>query len=209
DSQAQLQRTHGHHQAEEPIRIHHPEEEGHHGKGPSKVLKKVKEKAKKIKNVLTKHGHVREHDRGGEHIPDDHDLDQEDDEDDYQDQQLHGGAPGLSEKPHNPGKEEIVPPGTKAFPDVSSSHTKHSDPTRGVGQSSVSSCKTLRCAAKEERRGAATLTPHNTPVSLLSATEDVTRTFVPGEDKSRDQRKVNMEKPREIGARSSCSGISW
>jgi len=24
DSQAQLQRTHGHHQAQEPIRIHHP-----------------------------------------------------------------------------------------------------------------------------------------------------------------------------------------
>jgi len=71
------------------------EEEGHHEKGPSKVLKKVKEKAKKIKNVLTKHGHGHEHDRG-EHIPDDHDLDQEDDEDDYNDNQLHGDAPGLS-----------------------------------------------------------------------------------------------------------------
>lgn len=71
------------------------EEEGHHEKGPSKVLKKVKEKAKKIKNVLTKHGHGHAHGRG-EHIPDDHDLDQEDDEDDYQGQQLHGGAPGLS-----------------------------------------------------------------------------------------------------------------
>ena len=74
------------------------EEEGHHEKGPSKVLKKVKEKAKKIKNVLTKHGHGHghEHDRGGEqHIPDDHDLDEEDTEDYDVGQQVHGGAPGL------------------------------------------------------------------------------------------------------------------
>ncbi|KAG7546199.1 CAP160 protein [Arabidopsis suecica] len=198
DSQAQLQRTHGHQQAEEPIKIHHPEEEGHHEKGPSKVLKKVKEKAKKIKNVLTKHGHGHEHGRG-EHIPDDHDLDQEDDEDDdYQDQQLHGGAPARG-KAHIPVKEEIVPPGTKAFPVVSSSHTKHSDPTRGVGHEAVSHpVRPSGVPDKEERRGAATLTPHNTPVSLLSATEDVTRTFVPGEDKSRDQRKVNMERPRGL-----------
>lgn len=71
------------------------EEGEHHEKGPSKVLKKVKEKAKKIKNVLTKHGHSsHEHDRG-EHIPDDHDLDQEDDGDNYGDQQIHGGAPGM------------------------------------------------------------------------------------------------------------------
>lgn len=77
------------------------EEEGHHEKGPSKVLKKVKEKAKKIKNVLTKHGHGHghghEHDCGGEqHIPDDHDLDEEDTEDYDVGQQVHGGAPGLS-----------------------------------------------------------------------------------------------------------------
>lgn len=71
------------------------EEEEHHEKGPSKVLKKVKEKAKKIKNVLTKSKHGHEHDRG-EHIPDDHDLGQEDDEDVHIDKQIHGGAPGLS-----------------------------------------------------------------------------------------------------------------
>lgn len=73
------------------------EEEGHHEKGPSKVLKKVKEKAKKIKNVLTKHGHGHEHDRGEQqHIPDDHDLDEEDTEDYDVGQQVHGGAPGRS-----------------------------------------------------------------------------------------------------------------
>ncbi|CAB81368.1 putative protein, partial [Arabidopsis thaliana] len=198
DSQAQLQRTHGHHQAQEPIRIHHPGEEGHHEKGPSKVLKKVKEKAKKIKNVLTKHGHGHEHDRG-EHIPDDHDLDQEDDEDDYNDNQLHGGAPGARGKAHIPVKEEIVPPGSKAFPVVSSSHTKPSEPVRGVGHEAMSRpIKHSGVPEKEERRGAPTLTPHNTPVSLLSATEDVTRTFVPDEHKSRNQSKVNIDRPKGL-----------
>ncbi|VVA92628.1 unnamed protein product [Arabis nemorensis] len=69
DSQAQMKRNYGHHEAEEPIRIQHPEEEEHHEKGPSKVLKKVKEKAKKIKKALTKHGHGDEHDRGTKAFP--------------------------------------------------------------------------------------------------------------------------------------------
>lgn len=62
------------------------EEEEHQEKGATKVLKKVKEKAKKIKNSLTKHGHGHEHD---------HDVEIEDDEYDEQDPQLHR-APGLS-----------------------------------------------------------------------------------------------------------------
>ncbi|KAL1202874.1 Low-temperature-induced 65 kDa protein [Cardamine amara subsp. amara] len=199
DPQAQLQRTHGHHQAEEPIRIHHPEEEEHHEKGPSKVLKKVKEKAKKIKNVLTKNKHGHEPDRR-EHIPDDHDLDEEDDEDDYQEQQIHGGAPARG-KAHIPVKEEIVPPGTKAFPVVPS------EPNREVGHEAVSNPVRPRqsgVSEKEEGRGAAALTPHNTPVSLL--TEDVMRTFVPGEKKSGDQRKVNIERPKSLEEDSAAPG---
>ncbi|CAH8391816.1 unnamed protein product [Eruca vesicaria subsp. sativa] len=146
DSQAQLQRTHGHHQAEEPIRIHHhpgsnyrttyryslkfkkgltnlfyAEEEEHHEKGPAKVMKKAKEKVKK---ALTKHGHGHE-------------------------QELYGAAPemvnvnginnGLLARGRghhisdtvreeffpDPMKEDIVPPGTKLFPIVS-------ETTRGV-----------------------------------------------------------------------------
>ncbi|XP_010433615.1 PREDICTED: low-temperature-induced 65 kDa protein-like isoform X2 [Camelina sativa] len=198
DSQGQLQRTHhARHQAEEPIKIHHPEEGEHHEKGPSKVLKKVKEKAKKIKNVLTKHGHSHEHDRG-EHIPDDHDLDQEDDGDHYRDQQIRAGAAARG-KAHIPVKYEIVPPGTKAFPVVPSSHTKHSEPNRGVGHEAMPHpVKHSGVPKREESGGASTLTPHNTPVSLPSAAEDVTRTFVPGGDKSRDQRKGNTERPRGL-----------
>jgi len=107
--ESQLTRPYGHEQAEEPIRIHHPgiyismtedsnlrtfllicliycdsdtEEEEHHEKGASKVLKKVKEKAKKIKNSLTKHGNGH-----------DHDVEDDDDKYDEQDPEVHG-APG-------------------------------------------------------------------------------------------------------------------
>ncbi|CAG7884389.1 unnamed protein product [Brassica rapa] len=216
DSQAQLQRTHAHHhQAEEPIKIHHPEEEGHHEKGPSKVLKKVKEKAKKIKNVLTKHGHGHghEHDRGGEqHIPDDHDLDEEDTEDYDVGQQVHGGAPARGKAHHvsDPMKEEIVPPGTKAFPVVSSSHTRASEPNRGfeptrapnASQALPHPVRPSGVSEKQEKRGAApTMTPHNTPVSLLSSTEDVTSTFAPGE-----QRKVHVERDRVLEEDPSAPG---
>ncbi|KAG2319262.1 hypothetical protein Bca52824_012475 [Brassica carinata] len=94
-------------------------EEEHHDKGPAKVLKKVKEKAKKIKKALTKHGH--DH---GEHIPN-------------KDQELHGGAPAFAPRGRghhisdtvgeeffpDPMKEEIVPPGNKFVPVMSSSHS--------------------------------------------------------------------------------------
>ncbi|KAG2306543.1 hypothetical protein Bca52824_026291 [Brassica carinata] len=61
-----------------------------------------------MKNVLTKHRHGREQDRGEQHIPDNHDLDEEEAED----------------------YEEIVPPGTKAFPAVATSPTKVSEPIK-------------------------------------------------------------------------------
>lgn len=48
------------------------------------MLKKVKEKAKKIKNTLTKDGHGHEHDRN---------VDEEGDEYDEPDPEVHG-APG-------------------------------------------------------------------------------------------------------------------
>lgn len=59
------------------------EEEEHQEKGATKVLKKVKEKAKKIKNSLTKHGH------------DNDDVDEEDDNYDEQAPEVHG-APGFA-----------------------------------------------------------------------------------------------------------------
>ncbi|ONI25297.1 hypothetical protein PRUPE_2G294400 [Prunus persica] len=66
---------------------HQGEDEDHHEK--KSVLKKMKEKAKKIKDTLTKPGHGHDHQEG--HIPDDHDLDEEDDEAD-EDAEKHGAT---------------------------------------------------------------------------------------------------------------------
>lgn len=66
--------------------VAHGDEHNQHDHEKKTVMKKVKQKAKKIKDSITKHGH-HDHERGHEyhnedqHIPDDHDLDEEDDED--------------------------------------------------------------------------------------------------------------------------------
>ena len=73
--------------------VAHGTEEHHEGHEKKSVLKKVKAKAKKIKDTITKHGHHDDHEHGHghehQHIPDDHDLDEEDDED-LQDPEIHG-----------------------------------------------------------------------------------------------------------------------
>ncbi|EOA14447.1 hypothetical protein CARUB_v10027650mg [Capsella rubella] len=237
--ESQITRPYGHDQAEDPIRIHHPEEEEHHEKGASKVLKKVKEKAKKIKNSLTKHGNGH-----------DQDVEEEYDEYEEQDPEVHG-APvyessavrgGVTGKPeflshtgetNVPAPDEIVPPGTKVFPVVSSEHTKPIEPVSlqdtsygheapSYGHEALSDpVRTTDTPYRDERREAPTHHPNhplgvpesldrdqsreahyeslNTPVSLLSATEDVTRTFAPGEDEYLGgQRKVNVETPKGL-----------
>ncbi|GMI99615.1 LOW-TEMPERATURE-INDUCED 65, RESPONSIVE TO DESICCATION 29B [Hibiscus trionum] len=66
------------------------EDDQHHEK--QSVLKKVKAKAKKIKDTIKKHGPGHHHE-GHTHIPDDHDLDEEDDDDEeeiVQDPEVHG-----------------------------------------------------------------------------------------------------------------------
>ncbi|XP_010442755.1 PREDICTED: low-temperature-induced 65 kDa protein-like [Camelina sativa] len=226
--ESQMTRPYGHDQAEDPIRIHHPEEEEHHEKGASKVLKKVKEKAKKIKNSLTKHGNGH-----------DHDVDEaEYDEYEEQDPEVHG-APvyessavrgGVTGKPESlshtgetnvPATDEIVPPGTKVFPVVSSEQTKPIEPVSfqdtAYGHEALTDpVRPMDTSDWEERREAPTHYPlgvsdreesresHyeslDTPVSLLSATEDVTRTFSPGgdDDYLGGQRKVNIETPKRL-----------
>ncbi|RVW27680.1 Low-temperature-induced 65 kDa protein [Vitis vinifera] len=67
---------HGHHYEEDPhsVGLHSATEgEDHHEK--KSVLKKVKDKAKKIKDTITKHGHGQHHDEHGQ------EFDEEDDED--------------------------------------------------------------------------------------------------------------------------------
>ncbi|KAL0843932.1 hypothetical protein Bca101_017178 [Brassica carinata] len=228
DMQSQMTRPYGHDQAEDPIRIHHPEEEEHHEKGATKVLKKVKEKAKKIKNTLTKHGH--EHD---------HDADEEDYEYDEPDPEVHGapvyessavrgGVTGQPESLSHPGEtnlpapEEIIPPGTKVFPVVTTDYTKPVEPEPLQDTSYGHESHPVRVtdmSETEERRDAPShplrvfdisereesredhQMPMHTPVSasLLSSTEDVTRTFAPGDDENLGgQRRVNIGRPRGL-----------
>ncbi|CAH8373296.1 unnamed protein product [Eruca vesicaria subsp. sativa] len=237
DMQSQKTRPYVHDQAEDPIRVHHQEEEEHQEKGATKVLKKVKEKAKKIKNSLTKHGHGHDND---------HDVEIEDDEYDEQDPQLHGtpvytGQPESLSHPGEtnvPAPEEIVPPGTKVFPVVSSDYTKpvESEPLQEdtfYGHEAASHLADMRDERTEEppshplgvfdmsERGEsreAHQTPMNPPASsLLSATEDVTGTFTPGDDEYLNgQGKVNIERPKGFeedpagrgGGTSYLSGVS-
>ncbi|KAF3551111.1 hypothetical protein DY000_02001478 [Brassica cretica] len=224
DMQSQMTRPYGHDQAEDPIRIHHPEEEEHHEKGATKVLQKVKEKAKRIKNTLTKHGH--EHD---------HDADEEDYEYDEPDPEVHGapvyesfavrgGVTGHPESLCHPGEtnlpapEEIIPPGTKVFPVVTTDYTKPIEPEPLQDISFEHDAPSHPdVSEKEERRDAPShplrvfdmsereesredhQMPMHTPASLLSSTEDVRRTFSPGDDEDLGgQRRVNIGRPRGL-----------
>ncbi|KAJ0261745.1 Low-temperature-induced 65 kDa protein [Hirschfeldia incana] len=243
DMQSQMTRPYGHDQAEDPIRIHHPEEEEHHEKGATKVLKKVKEKAKKIKNSLTKHGH-------DEH---DHDVDEEDYEYDEPDPEVHGapvyesfavrgGVTGHPETLSHPGEtnlpapEEIIPPGTKVFPVVTTDHTKPVEPeplqdtSYGHEAPPFASFHPLTDISEKEERREATSHPlkvfdmsereesredHQMPMhtpppaSLLSSTEDVTRTFAPGDDDEGlgGQRRVNIGRPRGLEEDPAAPGV--
>ncbi|CAN8244574.1 unnamed protein product [Cochlearia groenlandica] len=208
--ESQMTRPYGYEQTQDPIRTHHPEEEEH---GASKVLKTMKEKAKKIKNKLTKHGHGHEHD---------HDFDEEeDDEYDEQDPEVHGapvyestavrggvtGQPETLSHPREtniPSPEEIVPPGTKVFPVVSADHTKPIEPEplhdTSYGHEALSEPFKLSDLSDREESREAHHEAMNTPASLLAATEDVTRTFSPGgeDEYLGGQRKVNVERPKGL-----------
>ncbi|KAG2310388.1 hypothetical protein Bca4012_024900 [Brassica carinata] len=198
DMQSQMTRPYVHDQAEDPIRAHHPEEEEHQEKGATKVLKKVKEKAKKIKNSLTKHGHGHEHD---------HDIEIEDDENEEHGAPVYtqGGVTDQPEPLRHPGEanvpapEEIVPPGTKVFPVVSSDNTKHVEPEPSRETLYRHEAASYPADMSDERREAHQ-TPMTTPASLLSATEDVTGTFAPGDDNEylSGQGKVNIERSKGL-----------
>ncbi|WZY81418.1 hypothetical protein YC2023_027802 [Brassica napus] len=226
--QSQMTRPYGHDQAEDPIRIHHPEEEEeHHEKGATKVkvLQKVKEKAKKIKNTLTKHGHEHDHDAGEE----DYEYDEPDPEVHgapvYESFVVRGGVTGHPESLSHPGEtnlpapEEIIPPGTKVFPVVTTDYTKpiepeplqdisyehdapsHPDMSEREERRDAPS-HPLRVFDKSEREESREdhQMPMHTPASLLSSTEDVTRTFSPGDDDENlgGQRRVNIGRPRGL-----------
>ncbi|KAG4952517.1 hypothetical protein JHK85_046384 [Glycine max] len=122
DSRAVQTHSHEHHHNSHNVGSHavaHGEEHHHHDHEKKSVLKKVKQKAKKIKDTITKHGHHdHEHEHGhgyhldDQHIPDDHDLEEEDEVDEYPEVHgapiydsaaVRGAAPGHSNTLGRPG----------------------------------------------------------------------------------------------------------
>lgn len=194
----------GHDQAEDPLKIHHPEEEEQHESRASKMFGKVKAKAKKLKNRLTNHGDEQEN----------HDVvdEEEEDESDEPEPEQEKHLSPVNEVPNvrsyrtsqpesltHPGEtEEIIPSGTKGsstdytgrvepepLRDAASSY-EHEAPSYPVRTSDVSE-------DREESRGETHHVPLKTPVSLLSSTEDETS---PGEDGLLGgQREVNTDMP--------------
>lgn len=139
---------------------------------------------------------------------------------------VRGGVTGHPECLSHPGEtnlpapEEIIPPGTKVFPVVTTDYTKpiEPEPLQDISyEHDAPSHPDM--SEKEERRDAPPhhplrvfdmsereesredhQMPMHTPASLLSSTEDVTRTFSPGDDDENlgGQRRVNIGRPRGL-----------
>ncbi|KAB1210703.1 Low-temperature-induced 65 kDa protein [Morella rubra] len=186
-------RPHGQNYEHEPHNggLHRPVEEGEDEQSHEKksALKKVKAKAKKIKDTLTRHGHGHNHVQEDHHddrpIPDDHDLDldQEDhdeDEEMVEDPEVHGGTAFefAAVRSAIPGQvEELVPPGD--FGNLATMTEDPVSPDQDIHETQV-------------------IEPMNsTPVSQSHAVNgtDPSKTFVPGEEASMGQPRVNLERP--------------
>ncbi|TKY45163.1 Low-temperature-induced 65 kDa protein [Spatholobus suberectus] len=161
--------------------VAHGEEEHHHHDHEKKsVLKKVKQKAKKIKDTITKHGH-HDHEHGHEyhyddqHIPDDHDLDEEDDEDEDMDEdpEVHGA------------------------PIYDSAAVKSAAPgqVNALGKPGVNFGSTTVMGEETCHEPSVVVVSPTTGINQSRAT-DPTRTFVEGEKAVHP--KVNLERPMHL-----------
>ncbi|OMO95943.1 hypothetical protein CCACVL1_05154 [Corchorus capsularis] len=219
---------HGHNQEHDPNVVGHHHHEGeddndHHEK--KSVLKKVKEKAKKIKNTIKKHGHGHDHDHGHEgHIPDDHDLDEEDDDEDEEDivdPEVHGApmydsAAARSAVPVYQQPEALSRPGiTHVHPDTPVPRDGHfysgSEKTKFNNEPAVNPVTGIGALVTEQPKvnfGKQTavyddplLAPQNTPVGVPRQTRDTdpSKTFVHGkEEYPAGQPKVNLQRPKGL-----------
>ncbi|XP_021296124.1 low-temperature-induced 65 kDa protein-like [Herrania umbratica] len=226
----------GYNQENDPniIGHHHGEREVEHHHQKKSVLKKVKAKAKKIKDTITKHGHGHNHDHDDHdhhchegHIPDDHDLDGEDDDEEeiVYDPEVHGATTYesaaarviVSRQPEDLSHAGITYERSKALrPDPlaprDSSETFYSgnDKTKYNNDPAMSSVPGLKALAIEQPRvnsGKTTLTveeplgPQNTPVSRTShQSKDAnpTKTFLYGQEEYPGQPKVNLQRPKGL-----------
>ncbi|XP_076939214.1 low-temperature-induced 65 kDa protein-like [Bidens hawaiensis] len=123
--ESQLQHTHGGHYDDD--KLHHTGhdhyEDEHHGEKKS-VIKKVKEKAKKIKNTITKHGHGH-----GDHEHHHHDdEDDDDDEETVEDPEVHGAPMYDSARVGHGGLDTSLP---QARGNLERPEDRYSDPVIG------------------------------------------------------------------------------
>ncbi|XP_022737370.1 low-temperature-induced 65 kDa protein-like [Durio zibethinus] len=213
------------------------EDEHHHEK--KSVLKKVKAKAKKIKDTIKKHGHGynQDHDYGHNHdhdydheyhdghVPEHHDLDDEDEDEQeiVEDPEVHGApiyesaavksvVSGQSEELSRPGityerlmamDPDPLPPSESAETFYSGNYkTEDSDPTnRSVPGLKVQVTEQPRVNfEKTTAIVVEPIAPPNTPVSSSHRSKDAnpTKTFVHGQEENARQPKVNLQRPKGL-----------
>ncbi|KAL9338504.1 hypothetical protein Peur_070273 [Populus x canadensis] len=203
--ESQMARPHGVHDHEHgPNNVGlHPEGEDEHRHEKKSVLKKVKDKAKKLKEKVKLHGHGHGQDEHHEvHVPDDHDLYEEDDDEDEEmvgDPEVHGASAyssaSLRSSAHGQGGRLGGP------------RTYHGGPTTmqeehtGTGpiKSSVLGQEEDESAPPKvllERTTAIKEVPHapvNSPASISPA--DPVKGFVHEQERILGQPEVNLEVP--------------
>ncbi|XP_041002849.1 low-temperature-induced 65 kDa protein [Juglans microcarpa x Juglans regia] len=188
-------------------RTEHPPAEGHedeHSHEKTSVFKKVKAKAKRMKDTLKKHGQGpdqdhHEHHPDEHHIPDDHDLGKEDDEDEemVEDPEVHArtetensGKSKLDFGRLGATREDAPSPGerheSKIIKPIKGIEPNTDQPISKFGNPIVS--------------GEQSHAPQNTPVSpppgdYGTKATDPTKTSVLGEGGGTGQPKVNLERP--------------
>lgn len=198
--ESQVAHPHGHGYGQDPnaVGLHSAGEGGdneHHHEKKS-VLKKVKAKAKKLKDTITKHGHGHghDHDHPEGHVPDDHDLDEEDDEDEEvdEDPEIHG-APIYESVAIVSGVDtgrSLFTGEDHGIPSDAGREEKFGKPRVDLGRTGAMEAELVRAPAN---------TPQSTaPARDLGTTQlsDPTRTFAHGTSEAEQGRPtVNLARP--------------
>ncbi|XP_030449086.1 low-temperature-induced 65 kDa protein-like [Syzygium oleosum] len=196
ESQVAHPQGHGYGQDPNAVGLHSAVEGGHneHHHEKKSVLKKVKAKAKKLKDTITKHGRGHSYDHPEGHVPDDHDLDEEDDEDEevVGDPEIHG-APIYEPVAIVSSVDSGRSLGTgedRGTPSDAGQEEKFAKPRVDLGRTGAMEEEVLRSPANTPQSAAPTLDPGTTQLS------DPTRTFVHGmSEAERGTPTVNLARP--------------
>ncbi|CAI0396935.1 unnamed protein product, partial [Linum tenue] len=180
-------------------------EEHHHHGGVKSVLKKVKQKAKKVKDTLKVHGHHDHH-----NTPDDHDLDEEEDDDVdeemIQDPAIHGASATVAA-----GLGSGVAGKSSMQPDYYDGGYSAADPMKMTPSEATGENRGGPLEAGENRGGQGRkladikeepFSPFNSPVTISTtpmktehpkATEPAARAFVARREEDRGHPQITMD----------------